>query len=281
MMEKSLERIRARAAEYARSWNAKTPFHYIVIDDFLDPAEAEALLAAYPPPAVEGWDQTTYVHQRKKFTRTRDFPAPIADFFDLTGRPEFRALISEITGIPDLVEDADLVGGGLHQILRGGFLDVHVDYNFHPRTKLHRRLNLLVYMNKDWRDEYQGALELWDMQAHRQLENILPLFNRGVIFETNEVSFHGHPRPLNAPQSVTRKSLAVYYYTHTRDAAAVAPEHNTLYRQTTGLPGYVKTSLSATTSAVERARKQGLGALLGNVKNKVSRRLQGRPPENI
>jgi len=280
MMEKSLERIRARVGEYAQSWLAKTPFHYVVMDDFLDPVEAEALLAAFPAPDIPGWDQTTYVHQRKKFTRTKDFPAPIAAFFDLTMRPEFRELMSGITHIDDLVEDADLVGGGMHQILRGGFLDVHVDYNYHPRTKLHRRLNLLVYLNRDWRDEYEGALELWDMQAHRRIESVAPVFNRAVIFETNEVSFHGHPKPLQTPQHLTRKSLAVYYYTHTREAAGIAPEHNTLYRQTTGVLGVVKTSFSAASSAMERARREGLSGLVGNVSKKVTRTLRGRPPEN-
>lgn len=280
MLTRSLDRIAARADEYARSWSEKTPFRYLVMDDMLDPADAEAILRAYPEPDVEGWNLTTFVHQKKKFTRTSGFPAPVADFFALTASPEFRALMTRITGIPELLEDADLVGGGLHQIVRGGFLDVHVDYNFHPRTKLHRRLNLLLYMNKDWQDRYEGCLELWDMGRGKRLEKIAPLFNRGVIFETNEVSYHGHPQPLNTPHDVTRKSLAVYYYTRTRDEATTAPEHNTIYRQTSGIGGYLKTSISAAESAVERARDQGVQAVVKNIAKKVDRAIKGKPPEN-
>ncbi len=88
-------------------------------------------------------------------------------------------LVSDIVGIAGLLHDPALVGGGLHQILPGGFLDVHTDYNFHPQTKLHRRLNLLLYMNKDWKREYEGYLELWDMDAKKQIEDIAPAFNRG------------------------------------------------------------------------------------------------------
>lgn len=279
-MERSLERIRDRAAGFARDWNSKSPFRFVVMDDFLDPTDAEAILAAYPPPGIEGWDRTTFVHQRKKFTLSSGFPDPIQRFFEMTASPEFRDQMSAITGIHDLVEDPELVGGGLHQILRGGFLDVHVDYNYHPKTKLHRRLNLLVYMNKDWKDEYHGALEFWDLREPRQLASVLPIFNRGVIFETNEISHHGHPQPLNTPQDMTRKSMAVYYYTATREDSALPPEHDVLFRQTTGLSGYAKTSLAAIASTQERARKQGGLALAKDLVQRARRALAGKPREN-
>jgi len=275
-----MERLESRADAYAQAWNSKTPFHYLVMDDFLAPEDAEAILAAYPEPDAENWNHPTYVNQKKKFTLTSNFPGPIAAFFDLTAAPEFRALMTRITGIEDLRDDPDLVGGGLHQTIRGGFLDVHIDYNYHPKTKLHRRANLLLYMNKDWRDEWEGCLELWDMGSKRQLERIAPLFNRGVIFETNEVSYHGHPRPLKAPPGVTRKSLAVYYYTTTREDGSLAPEHNTLSRQTTGLGGYVKTTLTAAEAALERAKGQGLGAVVKNVAKKVDLKLKGEKPKS-
>ena len=277
LIARSLERLAARADAYAREWSSKTPFRYLVMDDFLAPEDAEAILAAYPQPDLEHWNHPTYVHQKKKFTLTSDFPRPIDDFFALTAAPEFLDLMTRITGIEALLPDPELVGGGLHQTIRGGFLNVHVDYNFHPKTKLHRRLNLLVYMNKDWRDEWEGALELWDMERKVQLERVLPEFNRGVIFETNEVSFHGHPKPLKTPADVARKSLAVYYYTTTRDDGMLAPEHNTLSRQTEGLGGYVKTSVAAAEAAVERARGQGLGAVVKDLANKLDRKLKGTP----
>lgn len=278
--EITIERLQKRAAQLSAEWSAKKPFRFLVIDNFLDEAFAEAIFAAYPQPSEDFWDHTTYIHQRRKFTLTKNFPDAIAQFFQMTAAADFRQLVTEITGIGDLIDDPDLLGGGLHQIAAGGFLDVHVDYNFHPRTKLHRRLNLLLYMNKDWQPEYEGYLELWDMEANQRLENIAPLFNRAVIFETNEISYHGHPHPLNTAPGVTRKSLAIYYYTEAREADAVAPEHNTIYRQTTGLRGYMKTSAAAGKAAMERTRQQGVGALGKNLLHKVYRRIKRLPPEN-
>jgi len=268
-----LERLSARADELRRQWQSHTLFGYFVCDDFLPADLAEALLAVYPPPDLEGWDQTTYPHQRKKFTRRSGFEEPIERFFEMTASPEFLERISSITGIRPLHADPLLVGGGLHQSIRGAFLDVHVDFNVHPETRLERRLNLLLYMNKDWKREYEGCLELWDMNAKKCLAEIAPVFNRAVLFETNDVSYHGHPKPLNCPQNMSRKSLAVYYYTPT--AERVAPEHSTLYRQTTGARGYVKT-LAAAVQAMRERISGGTVALLAD---NLGRRLRGLPPK--
>ena len=276
----ALARFQSRVNDFRSQWRAGTPFPYFVTDDFLPPELAESVLSSYPTPNVGTWDGTTYTHQRKKFTLTKDFPHPIDEVFAWTASAGFRAVVSQVTGIPRLLADATLLGGGLHQIANGGFLDVHVDFNFHPKTKLHRRLNLLLYMNRDWKSEYQGSLELWDMRERRLIESIAPIFNRLVVFETNEVSFHGHPRPLKTPPGVTRKSLAVYYYTKERDGSAIAPEHNTLYRQTTGAAGYAKTLTSSLEAAIERAHDNGVGEMARHVARKISRRIQGKPPEN-
>jgi hypothetical protein len=260
-------------------WNAATPFHYVVIEDFLPRLMAEEILASYPKPDIEGWDKVTYTHQKSKFTMRSGFPTPVHRFFAASATREFREVLSDITGTPALLADPDLVGGGLHQILRGGFLDVHVDYNLHPETKLHRRLNLLIYLNKDWKREYEGYLELWNWSEPRQqIEKIAPLFNRAVIFETNEVSFHGHPIPLQTPQHLTRKSLALYYYTVDRDV--VAAEHNTLYQQSTGLRGYLKTARASAEAVVERVKTQGPVTLARELAAKVRRKLLGLPPAN-
>lgn len=278
--ELTLENLRARVSDLQREWSSKKPFRYVIIDDFLPVDFAEQLLATYPEPDIEGWNDTAYLHQRKKFTKTSGFSEPIERFFVLTASPDFRDAISAITGIQKLIDDPELVGGGLHQILRGGFLDVHVDYNFHPQTKLHRRMNLLLYLNKDWKPEYEGYLELWDLESNVQLNSIAPLFNRAVIFETNEISYHGHPPPLNTPQHITRKSLAIYYYTKEHDGAVIAPEHNTLYRQTTGIEGYVKTLRAATHTLSKRVGNQSKMELCRNLVRRTQRYLRGLPPEN-
>lgn len=280
MPETILNITHERLSEIQRAWDAAKPFHYVVIDDFLTEEFAEEILAAYPTPDGGAWDNTAYIHQRKKLTLNKNFPEPLAEFFQMTATEEFRNLISSICSVPDLIADPELVGGGLHQIMNGGYLDVHVDYNFHPRTKMHRRLNLLLYLNKDWKSEYEGALELWDMTEKRQIVSILPVFNRAVIFETNEISYHGHPKKLNAPEGVTRKSLAVYYYTETRDETEVALEHNTIFRQTSGLDGYVKTSLSALVTLSERASSAAKKDLLENMTRRLYRKIKGLPREN-
>jgi Rps23 Pro-64 3,4-dihydroxylase Tpa1-like proline 4-hydroxylase len=158
----------------------------------------------------------------------------------------------------ELLADKELFGGGLHQSVAGAFLNVHVDYNIHPTTKFHRRLNVLVYMNKDWKDEYEGHLELWDLTEGKQhlLDKFAPTFNRCVIFETNEISFHGHPKQLKTPRGLTRKSIATYYYTKTRPETEIAESHNTIYVNTEGVSGQVKRFNSGVKAFLERINKK-------------------------
>jgi len=115
-------------------------------------------------------------------------------------------------------------------------------------------LNVLVYMNKDWKEEYEGSLELWDLSDKKKilLAKYPPSFNACVIFETNEVSYHGHPKPLKTPTGINRKSIATYYYTRTRPEGEIAAEHNTMYVNTEGLRGQVKRFVSGVKAFIER-----------------------------
>ena len=166
--------------------------------------------------------------------------------------------MEKLTDIGDLTGDEELFGGGLHQSINGAYLNVHVDYNIHPKTKYHRRLNVLVYMNKDWKDEYEGHLELWDFTKGKKdlIGRYAPLFNRCVIFETNEVSFHGHPKQLNTPTGKNRKSLATYYYTKSRPSSEIADEHNTIYVNTEGTSGKIKRFRSGIKALLERVNNK-------------------------
>ena len=172
---------------------------------------------------------------------------------------EFLDWLQQITEteVP-ILGDEELFGGGLHQSINGAFLNVHVDYNFHPITKYHRRLNVLVYMNKDWHDEYEGHLELWDITPHNKelIGKYAPRFNRCVIFETNEISYHGHPKPLKTPNGVSRKSIATYYYTQTRPANELSNAHNTLYVNTEGTPGQLRKLSNGVKAAFERLSRR-------------------------
>lgn len=250
-----IESFRTKRDELKEQWNSKKPFRYLVIDNFLSPAKAEEVLTSYPAVDQGEWDGTTYINQKNKFQQREFLPDSIfLKIFDELNSTEFLKDIEYITGIENLIPDKELFGGGLHQSIAGAFLDVHVDYNIHPKTKLHRRLNILIYMNKDWRDEYEGHLQLWDMKDKVMIGNIAPVFNRMAMFETNEISFHGHPSPLKTPQGVTRKSIAAYYYTQGRPSNEITNEHNTIYVNTQGVKGKTKNLLSGIKALLERFR---------------------------
>src|SRR5207245_9732609 len=130
--------------------------------------------------------------------------------------------------------NADLGGGGLHQRSPDGYLKVHADFNYHPATRHHRRLNLLVYLNSGrldsgWPDPWDGNLELWDRSMSRCVKSIAPVLNRCVVFSTTDAAYHGHPRPLSCPSGMSRKSLALYYYTAARPTQETSEPHSTLY----------------------------------------------------
>ena len=142
---------------------------------------------------------------------------------------EFLNFLETLTGISSLIADPYLEGGGPHEIMTGGHLKMHVDFNVHPVTKLDRRINVLIYLNEDWRDEYGGHLDLWSTDMGCLKKSILPTFNRTVIFNTTEESWHGHPDPLSCPQNITRKSIAMYYYTNTN--MNISSQHSTIYKK--------------------------------------------------
>ncbi len=252
------EHFNANKNNLMDQWNDVTkPFSYLILDDFFDVDFAEKVLQEYPEIETNNWESKTYINQRNKFVKTTfsETESHIAQAINELNNPGFINKIGEITGIEGLSADADLYGGGLHQSINGAFLDVHVDFNIHPKTKMHRRLNIILYMNKEWEESFNGYLELWDMDKKIQLENIKPEFNRCVIFETNEVSYHGHPKKLNTPVNISRKSLALYYYTLTRDENEVVDEHNTIYVNTEGVSGKIKNLKSGLKALKDRLFK--------------------------
>jgi Rps23 Pro-64 3,4-dihydroxylase Tpa1-like proline 4-hydroxylase len=112
---------------------------------------------------------------------------------------------------------------------------VHADFNFYKRLNLYRRLNLLIYLNENWKESWGGDLELWDRTGKRCVQRISPLFNRAVIFDTSNYSYHGHPRPLECPEERSRKSVALYYYTVEAPADDDRTPHTTVFIQTEGV----------------------------------------------
>jgi hypothetical protein len=166
--------------------------------------------------------------------RVRELGEPYRALDDYIQGREFLDYVSHVTGIPDLLYDPDYVGGGTHENVHGQSLDPHVEFNYHPRTQWHRRLNLIVYLNPEWHADWGGALELhadpW-RPGRNKVESVLPLLNRCVVFETNEVSWHGF-QGIRLPEdrrSLSRKSFAIYLYTRERPPEETAPPHATIY----------------------------------------------------
>jgi hypothetical protein len=140
------------------------------------------------------------------------------------------AFLEGLSGIQGLLPDPYFEGGGFHEISAGGKLGIHADFRIHERLHLQRRINLLVYLNEHWQEEWNGRLELWDRKMTHCVEAIAPFANRCVIFNTDADSYHGHPDPLAVPSEVKRRSIALYYYTASRAVYREVPNHSTMYR---------------------------------------------------
>lgn len=144
--------------------------------------------------------------------------------------------LNDLTGIKEpLIADPYLSGGGYHEIKTGGLLKVHADFNKHPKLDLDRRLNLLIYLNEDWKDEWGGGLQLFDEDMDKAIQTVYPRFNTAVLFTTTSYTYHGHPDPLSCPEDRSRKSLAYYYFSTGRPQNEISnEEHSTLFKERKG-----------------------------------------------
>ena len=250
-----LMRLLALAQEKADEYKNNKPFPHIYLDNFLPLDAAEAALREFPEPKQLTWSEFDN-HQEKKlaFDVVEKLPAPVRDvLYFLNSRPMLQFL-EVLTGIQNLIPDPYYVGGGLHQIKPGGKLEIHADFNRHTKMNLDRRLNVLIYLNKDWKEEYGGHFELWNREMTRAEQKILPLFNRCALFSTTSFSYHGHPNPLTCPPGRTRKSIATYYYSNGRPEDEVSETHSTLFQHRPGAkepePSAIKSALRAITPPI-------------------------------
>ena len=210
------------------------PFRHVIIDDFLTADFCAALLKEFPT-----FDQNKALNEMglpgaKAVNEKLPRIGPAYRQFDqLIQSREFLEKISAITGIPRLLYDPHYTGGGTHENRHGQDLDIHVDFNYHPKTRTHRRLNLILFLNPEWRPEWGGCLELhrnpWGAPADDETVTIVPLLNRCVIFETTETSWHGFRRIQVPDAQISRRSLAIYYYSEERPTEETAPAHSTVY----------------------------------------------------
>lgn len=209
------EKWRKQLPELRAAYVKNTPFPHIALDQFVEDALLREANKEFPSAGSPQWTQYKHFNENKMGqTRRELFPQTLGALIDELQSPEFVGFLSELTGIPNLVADLSLDGGGIHISERGGFLNVHTDFRtHHVHQNWARRANLLVYLNTEWKDEWNGHLELWNSDVSECVKKYAPIFNRAIVFTTDGDSFHGHPTPLNCPVEVARKSIALYYFT--------------------------------------------------------------------
>lgn len=206
------------------------PFPHIAIDGLFDDALLREVLAAFPRPEEMEWRNFDNAKEKKLgYRHGTVLRGPVWDFMMAMSQPPALEMLEALTGIEGLIPDPYFGGGGPHQIEQGGFLKVHADFNWHPKLKLDRRLNVLVYLNEDWEESFGGHLELWDREMTTAEAKILPVFNRTVVFSTTDTSYHGHPDPLTCPRDRSRKSVSFYYYTAGRPESERSAPHDTVF----------------------------------------------------
>ena len=204
-----------RLPQLSRQYQSASPYPHIVLENFLDPEVLDDCIAEFNRlNETDGWINYKHYNEKKRGLNKLDLlPEAIKGAINELNSPEFLQFLSALTGIKDLQKDDRLEGGGIHQSGKGGFLNIHADFTVHPHHRnWQRRVNVLVYLNKDWKEEWGGKLELWDTRMKAFETKLLPLFNRCVIFNTDADSFHGPPEPMTCPEDTFRRSIALYYY---------------------------------------------------------------------
>lgn len=216
-----------------KSVDTAQPFPYFSIDNFLTAEFAEEVLASFPAFETAKKEGRSFnaVNEKGKvqLTDSTTFAPAIKELNDVLASAEWLEMLSYVMNIPKLLPDEQLIGGGMHQTGPRGHLDVHVDFNYIEERALHRRLNILVYFNKNWKPEWGGNVELWDKDVKVCHHSLMPIFNRCVVFATNEISFHG-VTAVKCPEGNSRKSFAAYYYTREAPENWDGKSHSTFFK---------------------------------------------------
>ena len=230
----SIEKAREFGEKLSENYSSNEPYPHIVLDNFLPSKLATKILENFPlknNQKIKSEYELNYpeIQENKRIiypNNCNEFGRNIFSFFNSA---PFLQFLEGLTSISGLISDSYFNGGGFHQISKGGKLGIHADFRINEQLHLYRRLNVLIYLNENWQDEYGGFLEIWDKKMKNKVHSISPLFNRCVIFSTDATSYHGHPEPLNCPENITRKSIALYYYTASKAIYEEVPSNTTMY----------------------------------------------------
>jgi len=224
------DECRAYGRSLADRYRNAAPFPHIVIDDFIEPDVLRGVIADFPSSENKQFFDRDQERLKFQYQPHESKSGLVRNLFAELNSQAFLGFLEELTGFDGLLSDPYFEGGGLHETKRGGHLGVHADFNVHERLHVERKLNLLIYLNEDWEDEYGGQLELWDREMKRCVVKVKPVFGRAVIFNTALDSFHGHPDPLKCPPERSRRSIATYYYQAPEEGVAALPKRTTNFR---------------------------------------------------
>ncbi|MGA8261829.1 MAG: 2OG-Fe(II) oxygenase [Arenicellales bacterium] len=215
---------------------AARPFPHVVIDDLFDHRVLDRIAAEFPEHDSPVWTQWASEHENKYAASNGDaaFAPVIQHFLRYLNSSEFVRFCELVSGVVGLIPDPHFHGAGVTQVLSGGHLGLHEDFNNHRFSGLKRTLSVLIYLNRDWQESYGGDLELWDAGLRECARTIAPLFNRTVLFLNVEKAYHGHPKPLATPPQIRRKSLATIYYTNPSAAQGRQEYHPPLFEKPSG-----------------------------------------------
>ena len=225
------ERARGIGEELSAQYCFADPFPHIVLENFLPDDVARLALEHFPRESLKS-DRVFdigYAGQHKRQILPAECDAEARQLFHFFNSQPMLEFLEGLTTIPALIPDPYFMGGGYHEIGRGGKLGIHADFRVNEQLHLHRRLNVIVYLNEHWDASYGGNLELWSRDMSEKREEVAPLFNRAVVFNTDATSFHGHPDPLTTPEGVYRRSIALYYYTASKEIYNEVPNTSTIY----------------------------------------------------
>lgn len=238
---------------------ASEPVKNCMFENFLDTDFANEVVACLPTfEEAQGLGKLTadFINEKNKYQicDSSVFKPALLKLHEMLQSKYFTDLLSYVFEIPNLLADPQLAGGGIHQTGPRGHLDVHLDFNYIKERKLFRRLNILLYLNKDWDESWGGNIELWDDKVKNCIHSFPPTFNRCVIFETNDVSYHG-VTAVQCPEDHSRKSFAGYYYTVEEPNWWEGKAHSTRFkaRPDEKLKGKVLMPLTRCTSLAKRA----------------------------